>query len=384
MTAVYILSARRTAVMPIGGAFKTLLAKDLVIPVLSAVLSDADLAPEQVDQVILGNALYGGGNVARVAALGANLPINTPAMTLDTQCCSGLDAIGLGAQLIKSGAADVVVAGGVESYSRAPRRLARGVGENEVDQEYDRPPFTPWPDRDPDMLEAAASLAKAEGISREAQHLFAIESHRKAQAYLAGGASDIVMLHGQRKDGASRNLTANLCDRLPGIAGEKPWSLTSASTAMKADGAALVVLVSERLLGKLGRKSESFVEYVDHVSRGGDPENPALAPIEAIHDLFARTDILAPNIAVTEMMEAFAVQAMICLRETGLDGRPFNVGGGALARGHPIGASGAINVVRLFHELRKQPAGSNGIAAIAAAGGLGSALMLRSSQLSRP
>ncbi len=384
MTAVYILSARRTAVMPIRGAFKTVAAKDLVIPVLKAVLSDAGLSSDQVDHVILGNALYGGGNVARVAALGADLPISTPAMTIDTQCCGGLDAIGLGAQLIKGRAAEVVIAGGVESYSRAPRRIARGLDANETDQEYERPPFTPWPDRDPDMLEAAANLAKVEGISREAQHDFAIESHRKALAYLSSGAPDIVMLDGQGVDGASRKLTSALCGRLPLLVGEGAWGLTSASTALKADGAALVVLVSDRLLRKLDRKPEFFAEYVDHVSRGGDPENPALTPIEAINDLFARTDASALDIALTEMMEAFAVQAMICLRETGLDMRPYNVGGGGLARGHPIGASGAINAVRLFHELRKQPAGSKGIAAIAAAGGLGSALMLRSPRLSGP
>lgn len=377
MTAVYVLSARRTAVMPIQGAFKTIPAKDLVIPVLTAVLSDADLSPDQVDQVILGNALYGGGNVARVAALGAGLPISTPAMTLDTQCCGGLDAIGLGAQLIKSGAADVVVAGGVESYSCAPRRFKRGMEAGDEDQEYDRPPFTPWPDRDPDMLAAAANLAKAEGISAQAQHNFAIESHKKALAYLGRGAPDIAALNGHVKDGASRRLTDALCARLPVIAGESPCGLTSASTALKADGAALLLLVSERIRGKLNRRAGFTAEYVDYIARGGDPENPALAPIQAIQELLARTGTAASEIALTEMMEAFAVQSMICLRETGLDARPYNVGGGALARGHPIGASGAINAVRLFHELQTQPAGSKGLAAIAAAGGLGSALMLR-------
>lgn len=378
MKSVYILAAKRTAVMPIQGAFNDVAAHDLLIPVINAVLKDAGLLGDQVDHVLMGNALYGGGNVSRVAALGANLPINIPAMTIDTQCCGGLDAIGLGAQLIKSGAAQIVIAGGVESYSRAPRRIKRALSRGGIDEEYDRPPFTPWPDRDPDMLAAAAKLAKEVGITREMQHIFAIDSHQKALKSQHKGANDIVAINGQTKDGVSRPLSEALCKRLAVIAGDKEYGLTSASTALKADGAAAVVMVSEGFLQKHKAKPAFYAHFIDHVARGSDPENPALAPIAAIKHLFDRTGLKVENIAVTEMMEAFAVQAMICLRETGLITQPYNQGGGALARGHPIGASGAINAVRLFHELQNKPSGSNGLTAIAAAGGLGSALIMKS------
>jgi acetyl-CoA C-acetyltransferase len=227
------------------------------------------------------------------------------------------------------------------------------------------------------MLDAAASLAKSAEITTAAQHEFAINSHRKALQFMTGDLREIVPIAGQIKDGAARVLKAALCDRLPMLAGDKGFALTSANTALKADGAAAVLVVSEDIALKVASAGNFVAKVMGHKSAGSDPENPALAPIAAITGLLEELSLNADDIDVVEMMEAFAVQAMLCLKGCDLQDHPFNVGGGALARGHPIGASGAVNVVRLFHELKKLPAGSNGLAAIAAAGGLGSALLLK-------
>ncbi len=377
MRSAYMTGALRTAVMPIGGAFSSLEAFELLSPVIKQLVADAGMPASRIDHVIMGNALSGGGNVARVAALDASLPQTVPAISIDTQCCGGLDAIGMAAALIQGGAADIVIAGGVESYSRAPRRIRRALPDEKSDQEYERPPFTPWHDRDPDMLDAAASLAKSRKVTTAVQHEFAIESHRKALQFLTGDRMEIVAIAGQIKDGAARVLKATLCDRLPILAGDKGFALTSANTALKADGAAAVLVVSEEIALKAADAGNCVVKIMGHKSAGSDPENPALAPIAAISGLLEDLSLSADDIDLVEMMEAFAVQAMQCLKGCDLHDHPFNVGGGALARGHPIGASGAINAVRLFHELKKLPAGSNGLAAIAAAGGLGSALILK-------
>ena len=181
MSDAYIVSGRRTPVGVRGGWFAGTEIADLAAPVIQAVLSDADIPHTAVDAVIMGNALYGGGNPARVAALAADLPERVPALTVDSQCCAGLDAIALARSLIVSGEADVVVAGGVESYSRAPIRQRRPGSPAEQPVEYARPPFTPWPDRDPDMLKSAADLAARMKLTRQAQEAFAVESHRKAR-----------------------------------------------------------------------------------------------------------------------------------------------------------------------------------------------------------
>ncbi|MEP0406120.1 MAG: beta-ketoacyl synthase N-terminal-like domain-containing protein, partial [Roseibium sp.] len=154
-----ILAARRTAVAPRGGAFRALQADELAAPVIEALLLDSGVERASVDHVIFGNALYGGGNPARLAALRAGLPDCVPALTLDTQCCSGLDAILMASHLVRSGAARCVIAGGMESYSRAPIRMHRPATSKEEPVAYDRPSFAPFPERDPDLTVAAADLA---------------------------------------------------------------------------------------------------------------------------------------------------------------------------------------------------------------------------------
>ena len=373
MTTAHIIAARRTAVAVRRGAFAEIEAADLGAAVIRRVLDDATLRADQVDEVILGNALYGGGNPARVAGLAAGLPESVSAMTIDTQCCSGLDAIALAAGRVRSSSADIVIAGGLESYSRSPIRQRRPTHEREGPESYDRPPFTPWAERDPDMIDSAADLAARLQIFRVRQEAYAVESHRRATQD-AAIEREVVVINGLARDEFTRSLSPAVCRRLKPLSGGDDFGVTAATTAVEADAAAVVVVVSERVMKSFAANS---VLIRGEMSRGNDPTCPALAPIRAAQDLLAYLDLSPSDIGRTEMMEAFAVQALACIEGIGLAPDGVNQRGGALAWGHPIGASGAILAVRLFHDLQRGTPGELGLAAIAAAGGLGSAMIFK-------
>lgn len=353
-----IFAARRTAVCPRGGAFARLRIEDLAAPVMQAVLADAGIAAARVDEVILANALGAGGNPARRAALLAGLPERVAGLTIDRQCAGGLDAILLAQAMVDSGAAEVVLAGGAESYSRRPLRAMPGA--DGVAVPYDQAPFTPWPDRDPEMGVAAAALADRLGISREAQADWAVESHAKAMG--VADWPEIVEIDGISRDAFTRTMTPALASRAPRVAG----SITAATAAVAADAAAFVLVVSDRLAAGQG------LRILGGATLGGNPEEPGLVPVAAIAAALARAGLRPEDLGMAEVMEAYAVQAMACVTGAGLPTGIINIGGGSLARGHPIGASGAILAVRLFQGLRA----GFGLAAIAAAGGLGSALVV--------
>lgn len=356
MSGAFIIAARRSAVMPVGGAFAGKEVQGLAAPVIQACLADAGIAPDRVDELILSNALGAGGNPARVAALAAGLPDSVAGLSLDRQCAGGLDAVILARALVESGAAEVVLAGGAESYSRRPLRLRTRV-DGGPPIAYDAPPFTPWPARDPAMHTAAAALAEKLQISRAAQDAFAVASHQRA---LAAAMPEIVAINGQSRDGFTRNLTPAVAARAKMIDG----SITAANAAVAADGAAFCLVVSARIAGQSARA----VRIAAGATLGGVPEEPGLAPLGAI----AR--VLSPRLVLdrAEVMEAYAVQAIACINGAGLDPLRVNSGGGALARGHPIGASGAVLVARMFADLPR----GYGLCTIAAAGGIGSALLL--------
>jgi len=375
VTGTVIAGACRTAVAPRGGAFRSIEAWDLAAAPIRALLAAVGLPAGDIDAVILGNALYGGGNPARLALLAAGIPEDRPALTVDSQCCAGLDAIALAAARIRAGDADVVVAGGVESFSRAPERRRRPLAPGEPAVPYERPPFSPWPARDPDMIPAAADLAQACGIARTRQEDYAVASHAAARA-APPSPGEIVDLAGLTRDAFARRLTPALCARLPALAGDAGHAVTAATVAVEADAAAVVLVVSDRVVARL-RPNGRAIRIAGTASAGGDPAMPGLAPIAASRRLLARLGLAPHDVAVAEVMEAFAVQAIACIEGIGLDPARVNRGGGALARGHPIGASGAILAVRLWHELQKEQPGSHGLATIAAAGGLGSAMLLR-------
>lgn len=374
----YMIAARRTPVMPRGGALSAFQADELAAPVLQRALQDTGLPPSSVDHVILGNALYGGGNPARLAALRAGLPAAVPAMTVDTQCCSGLDAIIMAGRLIEAGAADCVLAGGMESFSRAPLRLLRPLNKGENPVPYDRPPFAPPPFADPDLADAAARLAKTRGITSTAQAEFAVASHAKALAARHHQARTLVAGRGAAGgDGFTRALSLRTALRAPVLAGDADHGLTAATIACEADGAAVVLLVSERIWKE---SAQSGLRILAGRSAGGDPGDPALVPVSVAKAMFEELHLPASGFDCFEIMEAYAVQAMVTMDCLGVGEARLNALGGALARGHPIGASGAVLAVQLFERMvrtQRHPeisAPGRGLALIAAAGGLGSGL----------
>ncbi|WP_319531007.1 thiolase family protein [uncultured Cohaesibacter sp.] len=364
----YVIAARRSAVVPRNGAFASLAFHELSTPVIAACLTDAGLGVDAVDEVILSNALGGGGNPARIVALAAGLPETVAGLSIDRQCVGGLDALLLADALIRSGQCEIVLAGGVESYSRRPLRF-RTFADGSPPEPYEQASFTPWPDRDPDMATAAHALAERLGISRKEQDEFAMASHKKAMAaQMEGQFGEIVAIEGVMSDSFTRPLSQRLCDRAPVHAG----SITSANMSVAADGAAFCLVVSERIALSL---SCFRMALIGGKTLGGDPTLPGLAPVKAINACLKENAIRPSELTVAEVMEAFAVQAIACQRGSDLPEAIVNPAGGSLARGHPVGASGAILAVRLYAELKQR--GGIGLASIAAAGGLGTALIAK-------
>ncbi len=332
-------------------------------------LHQANLPPESVDELILGNILAIEGNLARIISLAMNLDPRVAGLTIDRQCASGLDAILLADALIRSGRANLVLAGGVESYTHRPASFPYGEAINPA-RPCLQPPFTPWPDADPDMIAAADALARQFSITRAAQDDWACESHRKACAR-RDHLMDEITSHDDTMpavDTHAGRISAGLAARVRPILG----SITAANTAIEADGAAFCLIASEQL----ARTTAEPVRIVHGATIGGHHDLPGQAPIQAIRTVLDHTHLTPHALTCAEIMEAFAVQALVNVRETGLDPSIVNRGGGALARGHPAGASGAILAVRLVHELRNRA--GYGLAAIAAAGGLATGVILES------
>lgn len=363
MTGSVIVAARRTAIVPRGGAFAAVDIHGLAAPVIAAVLGDAGLEREEVGELILSNALGGGGNPARIAALAAGLPETVPGLTLDRQCAGGLDAILLADAMVRSGLHDVVIAGGAESYSLRPQRL-RQFADGRAAEPYDQARFTPWPDRDPDMAAAADQLAQGQGITRGQQDRWAQASHAKARDDLP----EIVPVLGVTQDPFRRHLTDRLCARAPIVHG----TITAANMAVAADAAAFVVVVSDAMAKRLDKRG---LTLLGGKTLGGQPDMPGLAPVAAAQALLQDAGLRAEGVGQAEIMEAFAAQAIACVDGIGLAPIQVNQAGGALARGHPVGASGAVLAVRLFYALQGQA--QPGLAAIAAAGGIGTAALFQ-------
>ena len=299
-----ILSARRTAVVPRGGAFARLSVEDLAAPVLLACLADAGI--DTPDEVICSNAIGLGGNPARRIALAAGLRQQVAGLTIDRQCAGGLDAILLARALVDSGQARFVLAGGVESYSRRPLRSMTDP-EGGAPQPYEQAPFTPWPDRDPDMAQAAALLAEAEGLSQLDQETYAIESHAKALARPSW--PEIVTLAGQGRDAFARMLTPALAARAKPVAG----TVTAATAAVAADAAAFCLVASDDLW------RDGALRILAGATLGDDPSQPGLAPVPAIRAALKASGTGVADLAQAEVMEAYAVQAIAVVEGAGID-----------------------------------------------------------------
>lgn len=366
--AVYMIAAARTAVAPSGGSFKHLNYDSLAAGVIQHCLKEVGLSNAQVDELIVSNALGAGGNPARHVVLTAGLPKKIAGLSIDRQCVGGLDALLLGKALILSGQAQIVVAGGTESHSLRPKRYYKTVPENDYIYK-DQAPFIPPLYADPLMEVAADQLAQKYGISQLEQDTWAIQSHAKALKAKEKLRQEIIKIAEAPipYDSFTRNLTLETCQRAKAFSA----SITAANTSVAADGAAFVVLVSEAVYKSLSLKRA--LRIMDGETSGGNPELPGIAPIAVTKKLLERNRLTSVDIDAVELMEAYAVQAIVCANACGFSSEQINRSGGALSRGHPIGASGAILAVRLFYELERVH--SLGLASIAGAGGIASGIL---------
>lgn len=369
-----VVAAARTPIGTAGHGLAGLTVEQLAAPVLASVLSRGGIDADRLDEVVLGNCMGPGGNVARVSALAAGIPRDVPALTVDRQCASGLSAVELGARLVRSGA-DVVLAGGVESASTAPWR-SWPPEEGGEPLRYERAPFAPAPD-DLDMGLANDLLAEEVGITRARQDAYAARSHRLAAAAREAGAFDgeVVPVGALVRDERPRaRLTAERLARLP--AAFRPGGTVTAGNACGvSDGAAAVAVVSGGVHRQLGLPG---LRVLSSASAGVDPTRPGRGLVPAVRLALERAGATLDRVDVVELNEAFAGQVLACCDELGLDPDRVCTEGGALALGHPWGASGAVLVVRLFAQLAGRSEGRLGLAAIAAGGGQGVAMVVES------
>lgn len=390
MTDVVIVSAVRTAVGKFGGSLAKIAAPDLGAAVIREALSRAKVSPDQVSEVIMGQVLTAGSgqNPARQAVIKAGLPNMVPGMTINKVCGSGLKAVMLAANAIIAGDADIVVAGGQENMSAAPHVLpgsrdgfrmgdAKLIDSMIVDGLWDV--YNQY-----HMGITAENVAKQYSISREAQDALALASQQKAAAAQEAGRfkDEIVPVHIPQKKGdplvfaadefINRKSTAEV---LAGLrpAFDKAGSVTAGNASGINDGAAAVMVMSAKKAEQLGL--QVLGRIASYASAGLDPATMGMGPVPASRRALERAGWKAADLDLLEINEAFAAQACAVHQEMGWDTSKVNVNGGAIAIGHPIGASGCRILVTLLHEMARRDA-KKGIASLCIGGGMGVALTI--------
>lgn len=376
LQSTFIVAARRSAIGRVGGLHRRRRIEELAGPIIIAALADAGITPDRVDEFIAGN-VSAGGNPARLMALAAGLPGTVAALTIDRDSASGLDAILLGARLIATGEASVVVAGGAESLSTAPWRVARPRTVYQTPRfDSQHAAYDQTGDADPHIA-AAELLAVERQLSREALDAYALRSH--IRAYLAHEAKrflgEIVPLRMSaeetRDESLDGDLTAGDLAEIPPFI--EDGRSAPGNTALPHDGAAFVVLVSEKIWRELDEIPGLRLKA--SVACGVAPGREASAPVEALRKLGERVNGSGLRaFGQFELGESSAAQAIAVRDQLGLEDEQLNPDGGALARGLPIGASGAVAVTRLFSRMarhRAKPGVRHGIAVQSCKGGIG-------------
>jgi acetyl-CoA C-acetyltransferase len=389
MEEVAIVGAARTPIGSFGGSLADVPVPQLGATVIAAALERAGLSPHQVDEVIMGNVLSAGVgmNPARQAAMSAGLPETVPATTVNKVCGSGLKAVALAAQAITLGDAEVVVAGGMESMSRAPYLLPKArfgyrMGHGEVLDHMIKDGL--WCAlEDCHMGNTAENVARDYEISREDQDRFAYESHMKAaRAWQEGRfAEEVVAVEVQGRQGTMRvdrdehirpdTSMEKLARLRPAFA--NGGTVTAGNASGINDGAAAVVLASKRKVRELGLEPLAWVKA--YASAGVPPRIMGMGPVPAVRKVLERAGLSLGDIDLIEANEAFAAQSLAVGRELGWDWERVNVNGGAIALGHPIGASGARILVTLLYEMRRRQA-RRGLATLCIGGGQGIAMVV--------
>lgn len=380
MNKVYILGGGRSYIGIENSMYRHIPAEILGARTLQRVVMPYDIS--SLDGVIAGNGVGAGGNIARLMMLEAGLPQKVPAVTVDVQCGSGLESIGIAAAKIASGMGDFYIAGGFESSSTAPRR---GYHANHAEFEkyggaagwYRVAKFAPGIHWETAMLEGAENTAKKYQVSRQEMNPWVIRSHRLAkEAEENGDLKDIVfeILEGcSRDEGIRRRMSEKFLDRLPCVLPDGEI-ITAGNACLTNDGAAFLALCSEKYARQHGLVPEA--EFAGMTEVGGNPSESPVTAIQAIDRLLTRCRLTAHDIDVFECNEAFAVIDVLFAREYPHKTDCYNIFGGALAYGHPYGASGGIIALHALNALRKT-GGTLAVCSIAAAGGIGTAVLLK-------
>ncbi len=388
MTEVVIVAALRTAIGKFGGTLASLSAPELGAHVIRALLNQTGVQPEHISEVILGQVLTAGSgqNPARQAALKAGLPVSTPAFTLNKVCGSGLKAVSLAAQAIQCGDADIIIAGGQENMSASPHILpnsrdgfrmgdAKLIDSMIVDGLWDV--YNNY-----HMGITAENCAKKYEVTRTEQDAFAVASQQKAEAAQKAGrfSDEIVSISLPQKKGdpivfnqdeyIRTGATIESMAKLK-PAFDKEGTVTAANASGINDGAAAVMLMSAEKAKSLGLTPLATIKA--HASSAVDPSIMGMGPAPASRRCLEKAGWQADELDLMEINEAFAAQAIAVNKEMGWETSKINVNGGAIALGHPIGASGCRVLVSLLHEMKRRDA-KKGLAALCIGGGMGIAL----------
>jgi acetyl-CoA C-acetyltransferase len=390
---VYILSAVRTPIGKFGGSLASLSAADMGVVAAKAALERAGVQPQQVEETIFGNARQAGGgpNPARQISIRGGIPQEVPAYTVNKACASGIKSIALAFQEIASGNLECVLAGGTESMSRLPyylegARWGYRLGNQElVDGMYRDGFFCPMAKML--MGETAEILAGQYKISREEQDQFAVVSQQRAGAAQSSGRFDteIVPVTIEGKKGTTvfsrdehlfLDVTMEKMAKLAPVF-SKTGTITAANSSGITDGAAAVVLASEKFVQQNNLKP--LARILAATSAGVDPRLMGIGPVPAIRKMEQKYGIKLSDFDLVELNEAFAAQVLACDRELHFDPEKLNVNGGAIALGHPIGCTGTRITVTLLHEMLKRKS-RRGLATLCVSGGMGMALAIENSR----
>ncbi|WMB28788.1 acetyl-CoA C-acetyltransferase [Streptococcus didelphis] len=392
MKDVVIVSAFRTPIGNFGGAFKRVSAIDLGATAVKAILEETKLAPHLIEEVIFGNVLHAGlgQNLARQVAVGSGIPYEVPAFTIDMVCGSGLKAVELGAQKIQSGNADIVLVGGAENMSQAPyllpnHRFGSRMGDDKLVDSMIRDglsdAFKPI-----HMGVTAENVAEKYHISRQEQDQFALSSQLKAQKALASNRfkDEIVPVSVPQRKGETliieKDEYPKADSRIESLAQlrtvfkKDKGTVTAGNASGINDGAAALLLMSRSKAEEL--QLPILASIVSFASAGLDPDFMGCGPIPATQKALKKANLEVKDLDVIEANEAFAAQAIAVSRELGFDEDKVNVNGGAIALGHPIGASGARILVTLIHEMIKRDS-KHGLATLCIGGGQGQSLIVK-------
>jgi len=389
MKKVMIVGATRTPIGSFRGSLSPLSAIELGAVTVQRLLESSGLHPEQIDELVFGQVLTAGcgQNPARQTAITAGLPVSTPATTVNLVCGAGLKAVQLAAQAIRCGDADVVIAGGQESMSNAPYLLdgARsGLRVGQTGLQASMITDGLWDAfNDYHMGITAENVAREYGISREQQDAFAFRSQQKAASAIETGRFDaeiapVTVKQGKRAPQIVRHdeqprpeTTAGQLAQLRPAFLHDEGTVTAGNASTLNDGAAAVLLMSEEKARESGLPVLSHI--VSYAVTGVDPSMMGIGPVSACRSALARAGWTLVDVDLIEANEAFAAQALAVGKELGWDEQNVNVNGGAIALGHPIGASGCRILVTLLHEMQRRGV-TKGLATLCVGGGQGIAL----------